>query len=91
MNYERKNSSILKFILHLILVFGLNKTTDYEEPPPAVGKPLSDTWMKSQDTRKYAEMLTKYSPPTAVENLPRRTIIQDPVVPVDIDDITIAK
>uniref|UniRef100_A0A2H1W429 SFRICE_011684 n=1 Tax=Spodoptera frugiperda TaxID=7108 RepID=A0A2H1W429_SPOFR len=36
---------------------------DYEDHrPPAESKPLADTWLKTQDTRKYAEILTRYNP-----------------------------
>ncbi|XP_021185529.3 uncharacterized protein LOC110372853 [Helicoverpa armigera] len=44
-------------------LFGTNITTDYEDSkPPAQSKPLADTWLKTQDTRKYAEILTRYNP-----------------------------
>ncbi|CAG5045067.1 unnamed protein product [Parnassius apollo] len=40
-----------------------NVSTDYQDNEPSSGEkiPLSDTWVKSQDARKYAERLTKFS------------------------------
>ncbi|XP_026739354.1 uncharacterized protein LOC113502152 [Trichoplusia ni] len=44
-------------------LFTSNATNDYEDQRPrSESKPLADTWLKSQDTRKYAEILTRYSP-----------------------------
>ncbi|CAB3256105.1 unnamed protein product [Arctia plantaginis] len=57
-------------------VFSGNRSLDYEESG-SQGQPLADTWLQSQDTRKYAEKLTKYSPARRMEKFVERP--QDPV------------
>ncbi|KAJ8731243.1 hypothetical protein PYW07_004407 [Mythimna separata] len=61
-------------------LFSTNTSTDYEDQKtPVKGKQLADTWLKSQDTRKYAQVLTRYNSekveappeePSAVRQLP---------------------
>ncbi|KAF9421179.1 hypothetical protein HW555_002891 [Spodoptera exigua] len=52
--------------------------SDYEDhKPPAESKPLADTWLKTQDTRKYAEILTRYNPNkrAEVQSGPAREVV----------------
>lgn len=65
--------------LFFLLVFSGNRSLDYEDA--SQGQPLADTWLQSQDTRKYAEKLTKYSPAKRTENFEDRP--QD-FIPVNI-------
>uniref|UniRef100_A0A2A4JDA1 Uncharacterized protein n=1 Tax=Heliothis virescens TaxID=7102 RepID=A0A2A4JDA1_HELVI len=59
--------------------FNGNITTDYEDQkPPPDSKPLADTWLKTQDTRKYAEILTRYKPNQKAESVEREPEPQEP-------------
>ncbi|KAG6444488.1 hypothetical protein O3G_MSEX003423 [Manduca sexta] len=68
MTKQKKNYAIY-FIF--VAVLSSNITSDYqEESLPEDTNPLSNTWLKAEDTRKYAEKLTKYSSKNRIkENL----------------------
>lgn len=68
MNWNRKGT---KIYLIFVAVLSSNITSEYqEESAPEDTNPLSNTWLKAEDTRRYAEKLTKYSSKNRIkENL----------------------
>ncbi|KAJ8722197.1 hypothetical protein PYW08_004599 [Mythimna loreyi] len=59
-------------------LFSTNSSTDYEDQkPPEEGKQLADTWLKTQDTRKYAQVLTRYNSEKADDQLEEPIAVQE--------------